>query len=200
VARQSSYVSQVFVSTDDPEIAQIAIESGASVPFLRPAELAGDDSPEWMAWRHAIQTLSGTNGEPVWDGFLAVPATAPLRMVEDLDRCVATLLAGDVDVVITARPAERSPYFNMVTIDPQGYARLAMQPSHPVFRRQDAPAIFDVTTVAYAARPDFVLQNSGMHQGRIKAVVVSPEHAIDIDTELDFEIAEFLMRRREARQ
>ncbi len=192
-ALASALIDRVIVSTDDREIADVSAAFGAEVPFLRPVELARDDSPEWLAWQHAIRTLDGRDGSPKWDAFVSVPTTSPLRTVGDIDACVSALLAGDADIVITVRPAERSPYFNMVTLDDRGYARLAMPPARDTVRRQDAPVMFDITTVAYAARPAFVLSATSLFQGRVQAVVVPPERALDIDTEFDFRIAEFLL-------
>lgn len=194
-ALASSLIDRVIVSTDDAEIADVARAWGAEVPFMRPAELARDDSPEWLAWQHAIQTLGGAS----WDAFVSVPTTSPLRKVEDIDACIAKLLGGDADIVITVRKAERSPYFNMVTLDEQGGARLVITPEQATFRRQDAPQVFDVTTVAYAARPAFVLSSTGLFQGRVEAVVVPAERAIDIDTEFDFRMAECLLQQSGAR-
>ena len=193
-AQASALIDRVIVSTDDAEIADVARQCGAEVPFMRPAELARDDSPEWMAWQHAIRTLDGQAGQPRWDAFVCVPTTSPLRAVEDIDACISKLLSGDADIVITVRPAERSPYFNMVTLDEHGVAHLVIPPTQATWRRQDAPAVFDMTTVAYAARPAFVLSASAMFQGRVQAVVVPAERALDIDTEFDFRVAECLLQ------
>ncbi len=194
-ALASRYIERLIVSTDDDEIAAVAREYGAEVPFMRPAELARDDSPEWLAWQHAIRTMQVQWGEPL-RAFVSVPATSPLRAVEDIDACIELLLASDADAVITVTPAARNPYFNMVTLDEAQTARLVMSGEASVHRRQDAPAVYDITTVAYAARPEFILQHNALFEGKIKAVVVPPERALDIDTELDFAFAEFLMQRR----
>jgi N-acylneuraminate cytidylyltransferase len=163
---------------------------------MRPAELAGDRSPEWLAWRHALRALEAEPGARPIDVFVCVPATSPLRAVSDLDACIERLEETGADVVITVKPAERNPYFNMVVIGEDGRARLFAEPPVGVVRRQDAPPVYDVTTVAYAARPRFVLEADSIFAGRVAAVVVPPERAIDIDTELDFQFAEFLMARR----
>ncbi len=199
-ARQSAGIDRVFVSTDDQEIAEVAAAFGAEVPFMRPAELAQDTSPEWAAWQHAIRTLQGRDGTPAWDAFVCVPTTSPMRAVEDLDNCVQGLLESDADIAITVRKGERSPYFNMVTLDDQQFARLVIPPTQATVRRQDAPAVYDITTVAYAARPAFVLSASSMFAGRVRAVQVPTERALDIDTEFDFRMAELLMQDREARR
>jgi N,N'-diacetyl-8-epilegionaminate cytidylyltransferase len=191
-ARSSKLIDRVIVSTEDDEIAAVAKQYGAEVPFMRPAELAGDKSPEWLAWQHALQMLAAEDREKP-DVFVCVPATAPLRSVSDIDACIQELQRGDSDIVITVKHADRSPYFNMVTLDEQHLARLVIKPEGAVYRRQDAPVVYDVTTVAYAARPEFVLKAASIFEGKVGAVVVPAERALDIDTELDFKFAEFLL-------
>lgn len=194
-ARRSPLVDRVIVSTDDEEIARISLQCGAEVPFMRPAELAQDDSPEWLSWQHAVRVLGGDPHQGgTWDAFVSVPATSPLRNVNDLDACIAALLEGDSDGTIAVRPAERNPHFNMVSLDEQGFARIVCQTQPPISRRQDAPAVYDMTTVAFALRPAFLLEATSLFQGRIRAVVVPTERALDIDTEHDLRVAECLLR------
>jgi N-acylneuraminate cytidylyltransferase len=194
-ARQVPRVRRVLVSTDSPEIAQVARDAGADVPFMRPAELAQDTSSEWLVWRHALTFLRETEGSYP-DALLVVPATAPLRAVDDLERCLDVFEAGDTDVVITVSEAHRSPYFNMVRALEDGTVGLVSPPESAFRRRQDVPILYDMTTVAYVARPEFVMERDGMFQGRVRSVLVPAERALDIDTPLDFSIAEFLMERR----
>ncbi len=189
-------VGRVIVSTDSDEIASVAKDFGALVPFMRPAELAGDRSPEWLAWRHALDYLKASEGR-LPDAMLSVPATAPLRRQVDLENCLDEYEKGDVDVVITVTEAHRSPYFNMVKFDSDGMASLVIPPASSVFRRQDAPPVYDLATVAYVVDPAFVFSQNSLFAGRVKAVHVPMERAIDIDTVLDFEIAEMLMKKRE---
>ena len=192
-ALQVTRINRVVVSTDSEEIAAVSLEYGAEVPFMRPAELAGDTSPEWLAWQHAVHSLRSEMGGDF--GLVVVPATAPLRSSEDLDRCLDAYEEGDVDTVITVTEAHRSPYFNMVKHDPRGYARLVIESENRFCRRQDVPEVYDMTTVAYVAGADFVMSHNGIFDGRVKSVFVPPERAIDIDTELDFMIAECLLAR-----
>jgi CMP-N-acetylneuraminic acid synthetase len=192
-ALASDLIDRVIVSTDDEEIATVARGYGAEVPFIRPQELARDDSPEWLAWQHAVRTLEATEGEAKMDVFVCIPPTSPLRAVEDVDACIQTLLESDADLVITIKPAERNPYFNMVLLDGAGYAQLVIPSDQTIHQRQAAPIVYDMTTVAYAARPEFVLNANSMFEGKVKAVVVPAERALDIDTELDFKFAEFLL-------
>ena len=186
-------IERVLVSTDSEEIATVAREYGAEVPFIRPAELARDDSPEWLAWRHGLNFLKESGGSYP-DALIVVPATAPLREVGDLERCLDEYGKGGVDMVITVTDAHRSPYFNMVQVNDDGTVRLVIPPAVAIVRRQDAPLVFDMTTVAYVAKPEFVMTRNGIFSGRVRSVHVPVERALDIDTPLDFSIAEHLIR------
>ena len=193
-AKAVERIERVIVSTDDEAIATVAREYGAETPFLRPAKLARDDSPEWLAWRHALIYLHENGGLP--DAMVSVPVTAPLREPTDIERCLDVFETGDADVVVTVSEAHRSPYFNMVRQNEDGTVGLVIAPAAKVVRRQDVPAVFDMATVAYVAAPHFVLTREAMFEGRVRAVSVPAERAIDIDTLLDFQIAECLMKRR----
>jgi CMP-N-acetylneuraminic acid synthetase len=188
-------ISRVIVSTDAVEIAEVARAHGAEVPFIRPPELAGDDSPEWLAWRHALNYLLESDGV-LPDAMVSVPTTAPLRLPEDIENCLDEYEKGESDMVITVTDAHRSPYFNMVKIHADGTVGLVIPPESAVARRQDAPQVFDMTTVAYVARPEFVIARSAAFEGRVRHVHVPVERALDIDTLLDFRIAECLLALR----
>lgn len=191
VALQCPGLGRVTVSTDDTEIADIASVFGAEVPFMRPAELASDTASEWLAWRHAIDWVEQHQGE--FDIFVSLPTTSPFRSTEDVAACIALLESDpETDVVVTVKKAERSPYFNMVKLDTSGYASLVIPPQGRVLRRQDAPAVFDMTTVAYVARTSFIKRCSGLFEGRMRAIEIPAERALDIDTPYDFKLAEFL--------
>ena len=189
-------IERVIVSTDSEEIAAVARDYGAEVPFIRPAELAQDDSPEWLAWRHALNYLRETMGA-FPEMMVSVPTTAPLRLTLDIENCLDEYEKGDADMVITITDAHRSPYFNMVKTNADGTVGLVNPPQSAIERRQDAPVVYDMATVCYVARPDFVMTHNATFEGRTKAVHVPPERAIDIDTLLDFQITESLLNKRE---
>ncbi len=196
-AKNSKYISRVIVSTDSEEIAAVARKYGAEVPFMRPSELATDDSPEWLAWQHAIGQARNLYGKDSCPIFVSVPATCPLRKTVDIDNCVEALVADkNADMVITVTASHSNPYFTMITHDVEGYASLAAKPPVPVVRRQDAPKVMDIVGVAYAAKPEFVLNSTSMWQGKVKTVEVPQESSLDIDTEYDFLVADLLLRNR----
>ncbi len=188
-------IDRIIVSTDDQEIGKIARSYGADVPFVRPKELATDRSPELLSWQHAIRAVEEELNRKV-DVLVSLPATSPLKEAGDIEACINKLLKTNADVVLSVTDAHRNPYFNMVTLDKKGNARLAIPAKTALARRQDAPKVYDVTTLVYAARRSYVLRAKSIMQGKVKAIVVPKERSVDIDTLLDFEIAEFLMKRR----
>lgn len=195
VALACQAIRRVIVSTDSSEIAACAETFGAEVPFLRPSDLAQDDTPELLAWKHALRWVQDESG--ALEVFVSLPPTAPFRSVADVEACIEALQNDPrANLVVAVSEARHSPYFNMVLRDEHGYARRVLEPSEKITRRQDAPEVFDLTTVAYVARSEFVLRAENLFEGVVKTVVVPAERAIDIDTNLDFRIAEYLARDR----
>ena len=192
IAKEINLIERVFVSTDSPEIASVANSYGAQV-IPRPSEIAQDSSDEWTAWRHSVEWVRNHIGD--FDRFISLPATAPLRSQDDVIRTINAL--DDLsDIVITMTNAHRSPWFNMVTFDRNNYVNLVLRPANKIYRRQDSPVSFDMTTVAYVTRPDFILENNSIWDGRVRGVLIPKERSIDIDTQFDFDIAEYLLNKR----
>ena len=129
--------------------------------------------------------------------MVSVPTTGPLRLAIDIEKSIDEYIKGDADIVITITDAHRNPYFNMVKTNADGTVELVNPPQSAIARRQDAPVVYDITTVCYVANPEFVMRKNSTFEGRVKAVLVPIERAIDIDTILDFEIAESLLTIRE---
>lgn len=192
-AAACQHVERVIVSTDSEEIAKLARAAGAEVPWLRPESLSGDTAREWDAWRHLLTWLDERGELP--DRLLVVPCTAPLRNIGDLQRCVEASLSLNADVVLTVTASHRNPWFNMVTVDDQGFARLVLEPERRIHRRQDAPPTFDVGTVAFVVNPTYVQTADSLYDGTVIAVEVPAERSLDIDTETDLAFAEFLLQR-----
>ena len=191
IAQSVDRIEKIFVSTEDENIAMVAKEFGAEI-IPRPNNLAQDDSPEWLAWQHAIKWLG--NAGQSFDTFVSLPTTSPLRNKKDITKCLNSLNE-ETDLVIGVTEAARSPWFNMVKEDNDGYLKVLMRDENKYIRRQDTPKIYDMTTIAYVSRPEFIMNKNGGFDGRVKGVEIPPERALDIDTEFDFEIAEFLMRK-----
>lgn len=176
----------VYVSTDSEEIAEVARQYGAEVPFLRPAELASDTVPERLAWRHAVQNL------PPFDIMASLSATVPLRKPESVMKCIELFQQGGAEMVITVTPSKSHPSFNMVRMDEEGYAHLLGSVEKMVLRRQDAVKNYDMTPVCYVASPEVIMEHNRIMTCKVKPVIIEAVEAVDIDDMLDFEIAEFI--------
>jgi len=190
-ALASPSIAQVFVSTDDANIADVA-KIGGAIVIKRPTLLATDTSPEWLSWRHAIEWVQAHYGH--FDGFVSLPATSPLRSVDDIEAALAKRQKTDADICISVTPANRNPYFNMVKETANGLVELVNRPDSKVTRRQDAPTVFDITTVIYATTPKFVLNNYGLFSGKVTSIKVPKVRAVDIDDIYDFMLAESIVQ------
>ena len=190
-AKACSSIAQVFVSTNDDDIAEVAIAHDA-ILIKRPEELASDTSPEWLSWRHAIEWATEKYG--LFDGFVSLPTTSPLRNVEDVESAISKRVTADADICISVTPSNRSPYFNMIKKNIDASVELVNKPDGEVARRQDAPEVFDITTVVYATTPAFVLQKYGLFSGKVTSIEVPKERAVDIDDIYVFMLAEAILK------
>lgn len=185
-------IKRVIVSTDSDEIASIAKKFGGEVPFRRPFELSKDNTPEWQAWKHALNYLKDVE-QSLPEVMVSLPTTSPLRQVSDIEACLDEFEKGDADIVVTIAASHKNPYFNMVKKELDGTFSLVNKSTRNLSNRQSAPEVFDITTVCYVVNSNFVLSNKGIFQGKVKAVTIPPERAIDIDTEFDFQVVEALV-------
>lgn len=194
-ALQVKGISQVFCSTDSELIAQEARKFGAEIPWLRPVELAQDTSKEWDSWVHLVKWLHSNETYPEY--LVTVPCVAPLRTVEDLNKCVELATTSSADVVMAVADSYKNPWFNMVTVDPtNAQARLVNEPPKRINNRQEAPVVYDVSTVTFILKCSFLLSATSIYDGDTRAVVLPKSHCVDIDTEDDISYAEFLLAKR----
>tara|TARA_A100001015_G_scaffold130892_2_gene145239 strand:- start:6982 stop:7683 length:702 start_codon:yes stop_codon:yes gene_type:complete len=192
LARSSTRIEKIFVSTDNSEISKISSNLGAIV-INRPSQLAADNSPEWLSWQHAIEFVHNNYGK--FDSFISLPPTSPLRNIEDLDNGINLFDANkNADICISITEAHRSPYFNMVTKDNNGFIKLVNQTNTTISRRQDAPVVYDITTVMCIAKPSFILKVNNLFDGNVIGFSVPKYRSIDVDDIYDFKFAEFMLK------
>jgi len=184
-------VDGIYVSTDSPEIAEIARAAGAEVPFLRPAELATSSAPKIPVIQHLVEQieLAGVRVQRIVD----LDPTSPLRDIADIQACLG-MLDGETDVVITGYEAEKNPYFNMVEMQPDGTVGLVKQPRQSVVARQQAPKVFAMNASIYVWHRHTL--EKGLWRGRARLYVMPRERSIDIDSPVDFKLVEILMREK----
>ena len=190
-ARSVPGISGVYVSTDDPAIAEVAEASGALVLGLRPAELATATAPKVPVIRHLVAQIENTGLRP--DVIVDLDPTSPLRHCADIEACLA-LLTPETDVVITAYPSDKNPYFNMVEETLEGHVRLVKQASGPVTGRQHAPRVYSMNASVYVWHRHTLYK--GLWDGRARMHVMPRERSIDIDSALDFKLVELILRER----
>jgi CMP-N,N'-diacetyllegionaminic acid synthase len=191
-ALASGLAQAVYVSTDDPAIAEVARAHGATVPFQRPAELAGATAAKLPVILHLVQWLE-SQGEQV-DKIVDLDPTSPLRAVSDIHACVQ-LLDEDTDLVITGYESDKNPYFNMVECKPGGYYERVCKPVQEAAGRQLAPKVFAMNASIYAWHRRTLAASLWAHP-RIRLHAMPRERSIDIDDAVDFELVDLLMRKR----
>ena len=192
-AKQSRYINELIISTDDSAIADIARSYGANVPFMRPANLASDTASKWPVFIHAVETYEQLTGNTV-DYLVDLDVTVPLKTYQDIDGAIQMALQNpDTDVVITGYEPERNPYFNMMEIGEDGFASIVKKGSKPIVRRQDAPKVYSLTPAAYVIKRSALYAYEHWSNAKCKIYEMPRERAVDIDTEIDFKIVEFLI-------
>lgn len=191
-------IDRVLVSTEDKEIAAAAKSLGADVPFVRPSELAQDESPELDAWKHALLTLQDIEGQ-IPETLVSVPTTAPLREPKDLSNCLKLYQKTSADLVITSAASPHNPYFNLFKLSDTGEVLVPMLRTENAFRRQNVPQVNFITPICYVARSSYVRDCQNLFEGKVRTHVIDVERAVDVDTLMDFEYAEYLIQRRDRR-
>lgn len=204
LARSSSFIDHVAVSTDAPTIAQTAAAAGADIPFQRPAELAQSDTGKFAVWQHALRECERHYGK-TFELYVDIDCTNPLIEVSDVQASITQfreLRAArvPVDAVFTVAKARRNPYFNLVEPRPDGSLAMSKSLGSTVLSRQKAPAVYEHVAGVYVLDPDYLRRANHLLDGHARGYEVPEDKALDVDTELDFQFIEFLLSRRASSQ
>lgn len=192
-ARQSKYLDMVLVSTDSPEIAEIARAFGAHVPFLRPAELATDQSPTCDAVRHALGFLETREGL-LFDYVVLVEPTSPLREDDDIDRMLEQLLAhaAEFDSIISVGEIDEHPSI-VKRLKGMHLEPFCTELPQTTRRQDNEPAYFPYG-VAYIAKTDVLLAENTFYTQRCTYFKLQPYQNYEIDTLYGFLCVESIMK------
>ena len=188
-------VDAVVVSTDSPEIYDHATAKGTLKIGLRPDHLATDTAGKWGVWQHALAASEAIAG-PV-EAFLDLDATSPLREMEDITGALALFRAEKPDMVMSCCEARKNPYFNLVEPDETGALHVSKPLPGGVVARQQAPVVYEHAASTYVVAPDYLRRAKSLFEGRVIPYLMPPERCLDIDTEFDFRLVEWLLKERE---
>jgi N-acylneuraminate cytidylyltransferase len=188
-ARQSSWVTETVVSTDDNEIASVSEAAGATV-VRRPADISGDQASSESALIHAIQCLL-QQGRPLPDLTVFLQCTSPVRRPGDIDAAVATLMQKGADSLLSVSPSHR-----FLWTEEGGEARSINYNFRNRPRRQDMAPQYVENGSIYVFRTQALLDSGNRLSGKVALYPMDEEAAVDIDSMLDMKLAELIMLER----
>jgi CMP-N-acetylneuraminic acid synthetase len=182
----------VILSTDDPEIAEIGISCKVEVPFLRPAELARDDTPMLPVVQHAVRWMK--EQAQLFDAVCLLQPTNPLRRSEDIDACIDLFERQDADSVFTTLPVPLEHHPDWVYFETSsGSLHLVNGMSEPTPSRQQLPPAYHREGSVYVTRCNVLLEQNSLYGSRVFGYSMSGKPCVNIDDPSDWQRAEELI-------
>lgn len=189
-ALNSLYITRVVVSTEDDEISKVAKMYGAKV-IKRPEELARDEIPSLLVFQQVITHLEeNENYRP--DIIVILQPTSPLRTKKDIQNAIEKFFEVNCDSVVSICEVEHTPYW-MYTLDGDRI-KPVIEGGEKITRRQDAPKVYRLNGAIYVTKRDVILKENRILGEDTRALVMPLERSVDIDTEIDFKLAELLVK------
>lgn len=192
-ARNSKFVDEVIVSTDDDKISDVARHFGARVPFVRPQELATDSATGIDVVFHALDWLEENGQLP--DIVVLLQPTSPFRNGEDIDAALEMLQKKGGKASVAVCETEHSPCWSN-TLPADGCMKDFVKSEYLNKNRQELPVNYRINGSMYIAYCDYLREHNGWYGSQTYAYVMPHDRSIDIDTEMDFQIAEFFMHQK----
>lgn len=192
-ARQSRYIDELIVSTDCQETARIATLWGANVPFMRPAKLATDEAKSIDVIYHALEWYK--ESIPPFTLVMFLQPTSPLRIFQDIDGAVELLFVKRAKAIVSVCPVDHHPWWTN-TLPENGSMRDFLRPEIRTTNRQALPQYYRLNGAIYIAYTSFLAEIGSFIGVGTFAYLMPTERSIDIDTLLDFKIAELLLADR----
>lgn len=194
-AKKSLRLNQFLVSTDDEEIATIAKQEGAWVPFLRPSELAEDDSTALSVIKHAVNFYENDTQRQV-DIAVYLQPTSPMRNSEDIDSSIELCISSKADQVVSVVEVEHRYSPNSLLVLKDGYLTSALSIADEAkLLRQLKPKYYARNGPAVLVLSRKAVEKGSLYEGRTVPYIMPVERSLDIDSEFDFKLAEFLFSR-----
>lgn len=191
-ALESILLDRVIVSTDDAAIAQVSRDCGAEVPFMRPADLARDNTPGIQPVIHAVQWLE-ENDHYRPDYVMLLQPTSPLRITEDINTAIRLAVEKGADSVVSVCQAHQHPYW-MKQITEDGRLVDYALPEHEYTYRQELPSVYTLNGAIYLTRSDILLEKGNFYTEKTYAYAMPPERSLDVDTEWDLQLVDLIIK------
>jgi N-acylneuraminate cytidylyltransferase len=182
----------ICVSTDDEEIKEIVEKTGLEVPFLRPKELATDTAETYGVLLHALEYYEDRGCKT--DLLTLLQPTSPFRKAEHIKKALE-LYKKSLDMVVSVKKTDANPYYVLYEENSKGY--LESSKKGDFTRRQDCPEVYEVNGAVYVMNVESLKECSPKRFKRVKKMIMDRESSIDIDTPLDWKIAECLMKNKD---
>ncbi|MFA6536529.1 MAG: acylneuraminate cytidylyltransferase family protein [Candidatus Paceibacterota bacterium] len=192
-AKKSQLISHLIVSTDDKKIAAISKKYGVEVPFLRPAELAKDDTPQLPVMQHAINFMEQREGLK-FDYIVILQPTSPLKTVEIIDGTLDELIKSGADSAVSIAEVRSNHPIKIKKFE-NGKVIPFCLPEPEGLRRQDFPKAYKRSSDAYAMKRDTIMVKNRLYGDNIAGFVVDSEFVVDIDSQEDFLVAEYKLKK-----
>ena len=194
-AKNCSKIEDVIVTTDSEEIVKVAIEFGARVPFKRPEELSNDNATSFDVVKHCLDYLNEIEDKQV-EYLVLLQPTSPLRSSEDIEKAIELLELKNASAVVSVCPTEHSPLWSN-TLDETLSLDSFLRDEVKNTRSQDLPAYYRLNGAIYVCKvEDFLKEKTFFLSKNNFAYVMSTESSVDIDTQLDFLVADFLLKKK----
>ncbi|MHA1438589.1 MAG: acylneuraminate cytidylyltransferase family protein [Promethearchaeota archaeon] len=185
---------KIICSTDSDDIRKIALKFGAETPFKRPSELATDTADKLDVLKHAVKFCEKKE-KVTYDCIVDLDPTSPLRTVKDIDKAFNKFINSDADLLFSVYKSHKNPYFNMVELDENGYAKICKESTKYIKSRQQAPIVYSVNGSIYIYKRDFLIETSNILSGKV-IIYEMTDLSIDIDREIDFDVIEYILKKR----
>ena len=183
-AREVFNDSEICVTTDDIEIKNVAEETGLKVPFLRPEELAGDNSGTYKVLLHAVKFYEDKNYYP--DTLILLQPTSPFRTSKQIKE-VLEQYSNDLDMIVSVKETKSNPYYILFEENENGFLEKTKEANFT--RRQDCPKVWEYNGAIYVINIDALKKTPPNKFKRIRKYEMDEFSSHDIDTLFDWEVA-----------
>lgn len=185
-AKKSQHIDRLVLSSEDQEIIEVAKRCGCEVPFVRPAELAKDDTPGVAPVLHALKELPG------YDYVVLLQPTSPLRRVDDIDGCIEKCIYARSKSCVSVKEVDESP-FHMYLLDKSNKIKPLFEHGENFSCRQDLPKVHVLNGAVYVAEIKMISRSQSFVDKDTVAYEMLRDRSVDIDTELDLRFADLLL-------